>query len=173
MTPNDYDQQRYKLNLKTLRVLLIISFIYTGMWALFHFFWGLTGSEDRTAMMEVYQAMAEKNEKYSAFAIMFEQLFAVPQWYYLFCGLLDAISFAGLLLMWRLRKNGFHCYALAKLLLMIMPLLFLDRSYVGLGDMMMAIMFIACYFFLMKALGAFAGSTVRPDTTSSSDTSGD
>ena len=165
MTQEELTQQKRKANLRTLHILLVISFIYTGMWALCHFMLGITNIEARTAIQEVYNTLAEKNESYSAFAIMCEKMFAVPQWYYLICGLLDAISFAGLMLMWRLRKNGFHCYTLAKLLLMLMPLLFLDRSYVGFGDMMMAVLFIAYYFFLMKSLGAFGGSaTTLPNT---------
>ena len=144
--------------IKTLHALLIISFINTGMWALSHLTLGFLGPETRTTMMDVYQTLAEKNENYSAFAIMCEKLFAVPQWYYLICALLDAVSFGGMLLMWRIRKNGFHSYTLAKLLLMLMPLLFLDRSYLGIGEMMMAVLFIVYYFFLMRSLGAFSSS---------------
>ena len=164
MTPDKNTQQR---SIRTLHILLIISFIYTGMWTLCHFMLGFTGPETRQTMLEVYQSMAEENESFSAYAIFCEKLFAIPQWYFIICGLLDAISFAGLMLMWRLRKNGFHCYALSKLLLMLMPLLFLDRSYVGLGDMMMAVLFIVYYFFLMKNLGAFGNSTPKVDPSPS------
>ena len=165
------DENTQKKGIKTLHILLIISFVYTGMWTICHFMLGLTGPDARATMLEVYQSMAQKNETFSAYALLCEQLFAVPQWYYLICGLLDAFSLGGLWLMWRLRKNGFHSYTLAKLLLMLMPLLFLDRSYVGAGDMMMAILFIAYYFFLMKSLGAFGGTpTTQPDNPSQSDT---
>ena len=167
MTLDENTRQR---GIRTLHILLILSFIYTGMWTLCHFMLGLTGPDMRQAMLETYQSMAEKNESFSAYAIFCEKLFAVPQWYYVICGLLDAISFAGLLLMWRLRKNGFHCYTLAKLMLMLMPLLFLDRSYVGFGDMMIAVLFIVYYFFLMKSLGAFGGNTEPTDTSTPSDT---
>ena len=164
MTQDKRIQQRYNLNLRTLHILLVISFIYTGMWTISHLTLGLLGPETRETIQQAYQSMAENNESFSAYSIFTEQLFAVPQWYYIICGLLDAISFAGMLLMWRLRKNGFHCYTLAKLLLMAMPLLFLDRSYLGLGDMMMAVLFIVYYFFLMKSLGAFGSSSPQPDS---------
>ena len=170
MTLDENTRQR---GIKTLHALLIISFIYTGMWTLCHFMLGLTGPETRQTMLEAYQSMAEKNESFSAYAIFCEKLFAVPQWYYIICGLLDAVSFGGLLLMWRLRKNGFHCYTLAKLMLMLMPLLFLDRSYVGFGDIMMAVLFIVYYFFLMKSLGAFGGTPSQTDMPSTSDTTKD
>ena len=168
MTLDENTRQR---GTRTLHILLILSFVYTGMWTLCHFMLGLTGPDMRQTMLEVYQSMAEKNESFSAYAIFCEKLFAVPQWYYIICGLLDAISFIGLLLMWRIRKNGFHSYTLAKLMLMLMPLLFLDRSYVGFGDMMMAVLFIVYYFVVMKSLGAFGGTpTTQPDTSSPSDT---
>jgi hypothetical protein len=167
MTLDENTKQR---GIRTLHILLIISFIYTGMWTICHFMLGLTGPEMRQTMLEAYQSMAEKNESFSAYAIFCEKLFAVPQWYYIICGLLDAVSFGGMLLMWRIRKNGFHCYTLAKLMLMLMPLLFLDRSYVGFGDMMMAVLIIAYYFFLMKSLGAFGGTPSQTDTASTPDT---
>ena len=167
MTLDENTRQR---GTRTLHILLILSFVYTGMWTLCHFMLGLTDPDMRQAMLEVYQSMAEKNESFSAYAIFCEKIFAVPQWYYIICGLLDAISFIGLLLMWRIRKNGFHSYTLAKLMLMLMPLLFLDRSYIGFGDMMMAVLFIAYYFFLMKSLGAFGGNTTPTDTSTPSDT---
>ncbi|MBQ9864728.1 MAG: hypothetical protein IJM33_05250 [Bacteroidales bacterium] len=160
------EENARKRSIRTLHTLLIISFIYTGMWILCHFMLGFTGTDMRQTMLEVYQSMSEKNESFSAYAIFCEKLFAVPQWYYIICGLLDAISFAGLLLMWRIRKNGFHAYTLAKLMLMLMPLLFLDRSYVGFGDMMMAALFIAYYFVLMKNLGAFGNAPAKVDTPS-------
>lgn len=163
MTPEEFAERRRSSNLKTLRVLLILSFIYTGAWTLCHFMLGASGPETRETMMGVYQTLAEKNDTYEPYAIMCERLFAVPQWYYVICGLLDAISFVGLLLMWRLRRNGFHCYTLAKLLLMLMPLLFLDRSYVGLGDIMIGILFIVYYFFLLKGIGLFGGSSPKRD----------
>ena len=41
-----------------------------------------------------------------------------------------------------------------------MPMLFLDRSYIALGDIMMAILFIVYYFVLLRRLGAFERKTV-------------
>lgn len=159
LTPEEASQRRLQVNRKTLHVLLVLSFINTGSWILFHL--GLCISSDtmREAIMQTYRTMAEQNQAFESALIMMEQFFAVPQWYYLLCVLLEAASVAGMILMWRVRKNGFHCYALSKLLLILLPLLFLDRSYVAVGDIMIALFFIVYYFFLLKALGAFVAST--------------
>ena len=58
-----------------------------------------------------------------------------------------------------LRKNGFHYYTLSKLLLMLMPVLFLDRSFVGIGNIMIGILFIALYFYLLRSLGVFSSGS--------------
>lgn len=158
MTPEEIAARRSEVNRKTLHVLLVISFINTGSWILFHLALCISSDPMRQALMATYQTMAEQNSAFESAVIMMEQFFSVPQWYYLLCVLLEAASVAGLVLMWRLRKNGFHCYALSKLLLMLLPLLFLDRSFVAIGDIMMGIFFIIYYFFLLKALGAFGGS---------------
>ena len=66
-------------------------------------------------------------------------------------GLLEVLGAA---LMWQLRWGGFHCYALARLLLLLLPLLFLGRGFVGIGNIMMALLFIVVYFLLMRQLTA-------------------
>ena len=63
MTLDENTRQR---GIRTLHILLILSFIYTGMWTLCHFMLGLTGPDMRQAMLETYQSMAEKNESFSA-----------------------------------------------------------------------------------------------------------
>lgn len=162
MTPEEIAQRRRQVNRRTLHVLLILSFINTGSWLFSHFALCISSDSMRQTMMDVYQVMAEKNSAFGSAVIMMEKFFAVPQWYYLLCVLLEAASVVGLILMWRIRKNGFHCYTLSKLLLIMLPLLFLDRSYVSIGDIMIAVLFIVYYFFLLKVLGAFGGSA--PDS---------
>lgn len=160
--PEQLAQRREQLNRRTLRVLLVVSFLNTGSWLLSHLGLALSGDTMREALMASYRTLAEHNPIFETSTIMMERFFSVPQWYYLLCVLLEAASVAGLILMWRIRKNGFHCYTLSKLLLMLLPLLFLDRSFISIGDMMIAILCIIYYFFLMKALGAFSAGPDNP-----------
>ena len=140
------EDNKYTANLKTLHVLLVISFIVSGLYFLSELVSGLT-----LPWMQRYYA-AHPEVMPDQWNILLERSLSIPQWYYLLCALLDAISVIGLVLMWRLRRNGFHCYALAKLLLMLMPLLFLDRSFVGVGNIMIGILFIVYYYYLMRVL---------------------
>ena len=142
--------------LRTLHVLLVISFVNTGIYLFSELVSGLT----LPLMAQYYEAHPDLFP--DQWNIMLERVLRIPQWYYLLSALLDVASVVGLVLMWRLRKNGFHCYTLSKLLLMLMPMLFLDRSYVGLGNMMLAVLFIAYYFFLLRSLDAFKQGGTPP-----------
>ena len=140
------EDNKYTANLKTLHVLLVISFIVSGLYFLSELVSGLT-----LPWMQRYYA-AHPEVMPDQWNILLERSLSIPQWYYLLCALLDAISVIGLVLMWRLRRNGFHCYARSKLLLMLMPLLFLDRSYGWAGNIMLGVLFIVYYYYLMRVL---------------------
>ncbi len=163
----ELDKERYRHSLRLLHVLLIVSFVITGS----QFIWEVMG------VVGVFPEISEFYASYPSeygdiFNIRMEQEMAIPQWYNLLRAILDLTSAIGLVLMWKLRKNGFHAYALSKLLLMLLPLMFLDRSYMGIGDIMIAVLFIVYYFFLMKNLGAFnAKTTVDGDSDGGNDTS--
>ncbi|MBQ0160647.1 MAG: hypothetical protein KBT28_08525 [Bacteroidales bacterium] len=165
----ELDEQKYRVNLKTLHILLTLSFINTGMYLLS----GLISTTMLPSMSQYYNANSSLFP--DEFGILLERALNIPQWYYLLGVVLDAASIVGLILMWRLRKNGFHCYTLSKLLLIMLPVLFLDRSYVGVGNIMIAVLFIAYYFFLMKSLNTFDenGSTqiLSSDNDNSSESS--
>ncbi len=149
----ELDEERYRYSLRSLHVLLVFSFIITGS----QFIWEVMGLAGVFPMISEFYANAP-SEYGDVFNIKMEQEMAIPQWYNLLRALLDLTSGVGLVLMWKLRKNGFHAYTLSKLLLMLLPLLFLDRSYMGIGDIMIAVLFIVYYFFLMKNLGAFSSN---------------
>ena len=89
------------------------------------------------------------------FYTMMEQMFEIPQTYYIVCGLLFALELVGAVLMWRLRRSGFHCYTLARLLLLLLPLLFIGRGAVALGNVMFALLFIFVYYLLLRQQGVF------------------
>lgn len=155
----------YKSNLRTLRVLLVISFIYTGIMLIGELISGIA-----LPWMTRYYA-THPNAVPDEWGIMLERSLSIPQWYYFLTALLDAVSVVGLVLMWRLRKNGFHCYTLAKLLLVLMPMLFLSRSYIGIGNIMVCVLMIGFYFYLMRALGTFKGGSSTPASVDPDDNS--
>ena len=149
------DSQKYRVNFRTLRLMLVISFICTGVYCLFDLLAGI-------GLPWMADYCAENQEKLpGAWVILIERKLSIPQWYYLLSAVLDVASLGGVVLMWRMRRNGFFSYSLAKVLLMLMPMLFLDRSYVGVGNMMVAVLFIVCYFLLMRSLGILSRGRVN------------
>lgn len=134
-------------NRTTLRVLLVLSMIGSG----FSF---LGYAVMAAAMPAVQAAFGQMQQQVPAeLAVAYERLFAMPRLFFAVSAVLCALSLLGVTLMWRLRRAGFHCYALAQLLLLIVPVLFLGKEFLGLGDIMFTALFVAAYYFLFKSLG--------------------
>ena len=133
-----------------LHILLVITFLSAGLSALVYILMGAM-----LPMVRDYYA-ANPDILPEQFSIFMERMMEVPQTYYVGCGILYAVEVLGGALMWTLRSTGFHCYTLARLLLLVMPMLFLGRGFVGIGDIMFAVLFIFIYWSLMRQLGAFA-----------------
>ena len=134
-------------NRKTfLHILLVISMLWSGMSALSY---GLLCSM-LPSIREVWQQY--ESQFPSEVSIMMEQLLDAPRAYYLGMTLLALLELLGCIYMWRLRWPGFHCYTLARFLLLLLPILFLGRGYLGVGDIMMALLYIAVYFLLLRRL---------------------
>lgn len=86
---------------------------------------------------------------------MWEMMTAVPRPYYGALALLFLLSLAGCILMWKERRSGFHSYAIAQLLILALPLLFLGKGHFALGDLMFTLLFLLVYYLLLKKLDVF------------------
>ena len=65
---------------------------------------------------------------------------------------LHAFSFIGALLMWRLRKLGFHLYSFSQILILITPLLFI-RGFPTAGiNVILTLLFIVAYARFLKMM---------------------
>lgn len=135
-------------NTTLFHILLVITFIYAGLSA---FSYLVTA-----AMLPTMQQLYTDNPGLlpGQFSVMMQQLMDTPRGYFLGAGLLYILEVLGAALMWRLRWTGFHCYTLARLLLLLLPALFLGRGFVGIGDIMFALLFVAVYYMLMRQLTA-------------------
>lgn len=139
-------------NKTTLHVLLVLTFIYAGLSC---FAYLLT-----SAMLPSMQQFYEANRSMFPEQVhtMMTTMLDIPRGYFFAAGLLYGVELFGAVLMWNLRPSGFHSYTLARMLLLLVPLLFLGRGFLGLGDVMMAALFIFVYWMLMKQLGAFSSA---------------
>ena len=128
------------------RILLVLTMVWAGLSAFAYLMMAL--------MMPSMQSIYEQTPSLlpEEFSVMMQRLFEVPRGYYAGAGLLYLLEVLGAAYMWRLRWPGFHCYTLARLLLLLLPALFLGRGFVGIGDIMFALLFIALYYMLMRQL---------------------
>ena len=134
---------------KTLfHILLVITFIFAGLSAFSYLMTALL----LPTMQQIYADNPTLLPE--QFSVMMQQMLDTPRGFFLGAGLLYVLEVLGAALMWRLRWSGFHCYTLARLLLLLLPALFLGRSFVGIGDIMMALLFVAVYYMLMRQLTA-------------------
>ena len=84
-----------------------------------------------------------------------ERMAAIPRPFYAAMAFFGALSVTGCILMWNLRRSGYHCYAIAQLMMLVIPLLFLGKGYLGIGDIMFTALFLFIYYLQLKRLDVF------------------
>ena len=126
-----------------LRVLLVLSYIGSGC--------SFVAYLITAFMMPQLREAVESNSALipEAMQVAYERLFEMPRSYFAISAALYMLSLVGVSLMWKERPTGFHCYTLAQLLLLIVPLLFLGKGYLGFGDVMLTILFVVAYASLL------------------------
>lgn len=136
-----------------LHVLLVLTFIFAGVSCFSFLMVGFT----QPWLVDFYAANRSMlpEEVYTAVQTMLER----PRGFFFALSLLYALEVTGGVLMWNLRPSGWHCYILARLMLILVPLLFIGKGAMGIGDIMMAALFIFVYWHLLKQLGAFENKT--------------
>lgn len=146
-----------------LRILLVMSIIYGGIMALSCFMIAAL----LPTLDSLYQSMQDQIP--SEFFSAWKRVAAIPQPFFAAMGLLSVLSVVGCVLMWNLRRSGFHCYAIANLLMIVVPLLFLGKAYLGLGDIMFTALFLLIYYLNLKRLGVFSPSQDQSDQSEQSE----
>ena len=129
--------------------MLVLSFIGSGVSFLSNLMTGAILPFAKT----MYEAgtMTFPNEM----TVYVEELLETPRSFFFSSALLYGLSLTGAILMWNLKKSGFHLYTLAQLLILLITLLFLGREHVALGNIMFTLLFIIYYYIAMRNLGVF------------------
>ena len=138
-------------NPTTLRILLVLSIIYGSMM----FLTGILMAVALPSLDAVYRA--NQSLMPAEMFTMWKRMAAIPRLLYAAMAALGAMSVVGCVLMWNLRRAGYHYYAIAQLLMLVLPLLFLGKGFLGLGDVMFTALFLFIYYLQLKSLGAFDG----------------
>ena len=89
---------------------------------------------------------------------MIDNFLGLPRGFFAVEALLYAVELAGAILMGRLRRSGFHCYTIARLLLLLVPVLFVGREMLAVGDIMFAALFITAYYLTLRSLSVFSSN---------------
>ena len=143
--------------------MLILSMIGSGLYCLSSLSWGLTAP----TIQQMVDSGAIKLQ--DSMTVAFEQMIETPRSFYLWSALLYAVSLTGVILMWNLRKLGFHLYTLAQLFVLVITVLFLGKERLLLGDVMFTLLFIISYYVSLRRLGVFNYASVTPSDNDEGD----
>ncbi len=92
----------------------------------------------------VYEDMAEQmGENWDVMVQASEMASSISRGYYFLEMVLFIASFVGVLMMWKLQKRGFHVYAIAQILMLIVITVFTKITF---GPVLWTALFIAMYY---------------------------
>lgn len=130
-------------NLGFLRFLCILTFLGSGL-ALFAYFiigvfYDLFLNADMNPLGE--------NEKE-----MIRVMLSAGRNFFLLSAMLYAVSLYGAIMMWKLRKPGFHLYSIAQILILILPLLFIPGFKMPFVTILVTVTFIFGYSTFLRSM---------------------
>lgn len=134
MEENNPIQQTTPARPQLLTILCILTFIGSGL-SSFSYLAFTVYFKDMQEILNIYYAnMPEVN--------YFQQ---APQAFFLFSTILSAASLLGAILMWNLRKAGFHIYTVAQLLNLVLPSIYISVELNPLLNIMITALFVYLY----------------------------
>lgn len=137
ITPN---QKRPQL----LTVLAILSFIGSGL----SFFSYLMISFSYDTVLSVVET--ELSELYPEMFADFIR--TAGRSFFMIGTLLYAVSLYGVYKMWNLQKEGLHYYAIAQLVILLLPLIFVSRQLSVLPGLLLTVLFVLLYYRSFKMI---------------------
>lgn len=143
------DETTYTLWRRSLRIVLVLSIIGSSMYMLSMLIWGVA-TPSLQKMVDSGAMVLPDTMK-----VAFEEMIQTPRTFFMSSALLYAVSLGGVLLMWNLRRIGFHLYTLSQLLVLVVTVLFLGKEHLLLGDVMFTLLFVIYYYFSLRRLGVF------------------
>ncbi|NQT78279.1 MAG: hypothetical protein HQ565_11225 [Bacteroidetes bacterium] len=117
-----------------LTILCIFTFIGSGMGVLGFFMVSVNYEATMETMRKVYADMPE-----------FSFLLSAPKDFFVISFLLSGFSVVGALLMWKLRKAGFHFYTAAQLIFLVLPMIYFGKETNPILNILMTAIFVYLY----------------------------
>lgn len=81
---------------------------------------------------------------------LIELLLSAGRWFFIFSALLYGISFTGAILLWQMKKIGFHLYTISQILLLILPMAYIKGFPMAAGTIFLSVLFIWGYSGFLK-----------------------
>ena len=117
-----------------LTILCILTFIGSGIGVLFFFIVSVYYVTTLEALRLIYSSMPEANF-----------LLEAPREFFIISFLLSALSVIGAILMWNLRKLGFHFYTSAQLVHLIIPFIYFGGDTNPMLNILLTALFVYLY----------------------------
>lgn len=135
--PNEQDQAPSPVKRSGgLTVICILTFIFSGLSSISFLFCSL-----------YYANLPEliKNSPFSKDVPGIDALTHAGIWFYILNSILYGISLAGAIVMFRLRKVGFHLYTVSQILLLILPMVYMPGFKSDFSNITLTTVFILIY----------------------------
>jgi len=128
-------------NLVLLKVLCVITFVGSGLGL---FSYGIIGIIHGFFSSNLALIPDEQNRE------LIKLMLSAGRIFFFLNALLYAVSFAGALLLWRMKKLGFHLYTASQLLLLIIPMAFIKGFPMPGTNIFLTVLFIWGYSGFLK-----------------------
>lgn len=126
-----------------LSVLCVLTFIGSGCSLLSNFCMGLSFDMLRTMLQE--DAFASYWAMMPEMQANMERMFEVPRYYYFLAGILYSVSLAGAVMMWSLKRKGFHFYTIAQCMVILLEMLLVPATGLPWSALVWTGLFVALY----------------------------
>lgn len=140
-----------------LRFLCILTFLGSGMLTFIFLIYGLffdslkalANEKLKQTEIELYKNLDIDPSIVIAYA---QQLFSTGRYYMFINAFTYSCSLYGAILMWKLRKTGFHLYSLAQIILLILPLMFIEGFRMPFITILVTVTFIFGYSTFLRSM---------------------
>jgi hypothetical protein len=128
-------------NLVLLKVLCVFTFVGSGLGA---FSYGVIGLVHGYFSENLSLIPDEQNRD------LIEMLLSAGRPFFFLNALLYSVSFSGAVLLWKLKKAGFHLYTASQMLLLILPLIYIKDFPSNVFSIFLTLLFVLGYFGFLK-----------------------
>ncbi|HOW30743.1 MAG TPA: hypothetical protein PLP88_04195 [Bacteroidales bacterium] len=126
-----------------LKFLCVLTFIGSGL-ALFAYF--IIGAFYNIFLSADMGALGEDEKE------LIKMMLSAGRTFFLLSAFLYCISLYGAIMMWKLRKTGFHLYTTAQIILLILPLVFIHGFRMPFATILVTVVFIFGYATFLKSM---------------------